>query len=216
MVSASPGDGQGGMVLYPTTLKWGRETYSRHPEPVSWCCHGHVPGLDQATYRRAVSVHEAGHTVVAFHVGMHVKRVEITGHTRDLGCGPRLELEGAMSPGDYELAHSAVVKQLAAGERAEQRWLRDAGLWTQERGWAAEMGALNDRDMAIPRLQMFTGSDDLATVLGAYVLFGDQVEEVLDQHWQAVIAVAAALDDASELTGDQAAALAGLPNPRPA
>ncbi|WP_146259306.1 hypothetical protein [Streptomyces tateyamensis] len=175
-----------------------------------------MPGLDPATYRRAVSVHEAGHTVIALHVGMHVKDVKIVERTRDLGCGPRLELEGTMSPGDYELAHSAVVKQLAAGERAEQRWLRDYGLWTQDRGWAAEMGALHDRDAAIPRLRMFTGSDDLATVLGAYVHFGDQAEEVLGQHWPAVLAVAGALDEEGELTGDQAATLAGLLNPPPA
>ncbi|MER8103837.1 hypothetical protein [Kitasatospora sp. NPDC094016] len=212
-MSMPPADGQNGMVFHPTTLKWGRETYSRYPEPVSWCCHGHVPGLGPATYRRAVSVHEAGHTVVALHVGMHVKGVEIAGRTQDLGCGPRLELEGTMSPGAYELAHSAVVKQLAAGERAEQRWLRDHGLWTQDRAWAAEMGALHDRDAAIPRLRMRTGSDDPATLLWAYVYFGDQVEEVLEQHWVAVLAVAEALDEEGELTGDQAAALAGLPNP---
>ncbi|GGR05498.1 hypothetical protein [Kitasatospora griseola] len=209
-------DGQNGMVFHPTTLKWGRRTYSRHPEPASWCCHGHVPGLDPAAYRRAVSVHEAGHTVIAFHVGMHVKGVEIVECTRDVGCGPRLELGGAVDPGPYELADSEAVKQLVAGERAEQRWLREMGLWTQDRGWAAEMGALQDRDAAIPRLRTFTGSDDLRILLGWYATFGDQAEEVLDRHWPAVLAVAEALDEAGELTGDQVAALTDLSNPAPA
>ncbi|MFJ9692677.1 hypothetical protein [Kitasatospora sp. NPDC101183] len=214
-MSMPPADGQSGMVFHPTTLKSGLRTYSRHPEPAIWCCIGHVPRLDRVASRRAVSIHEAGHTLVALHVGMHVEGVEIVEQTRDGGCGPRLELGGATSLGGYELARSAVVKQLAAGERAEQRWLRDHGLWTQDRGWVAEMGGLHDRDAAGPQLRAYTRSDDQKTLLGAYAYFGDQAEEVLEQHWPAVLAVAEALDEAGELTGDQAAALAGLPNPAP-
>ncbi|WP_331742582.1 hypothetical protein [Kitasatospora sp. NBC_00039] len=194
-MSTPPADGQSELVFYPTTLKGGRETYSRHPEPAVWCCHGHVPGLDHATYRRAVSVHEAGHTVVALHVGMHVQGVEIVEHTRDVGCGPRLELEGTMSPGPNELAYSALVKQLAAGERAEQRWLRDNGLWTQDRGWAAEMGALHDRDAAVPSLRALAESDDPARLLWTYLYFGNQVEDVLDLHWAEVLVLGEALDE---------------------
>ncbi|MFF2612379.1 hypothetical protein [Kitasatospora sp. NPDC058046] len=201
---------------YLSTLKDGTSYFTRHPEPESWCCHGHVPGLDPVTHRRAVCVHEAGHLVVSLDVGMHVKTVEVDSYSWVPACGPRLDFTGAVTHAPYELRHSAVIMQFAAGERAEQRWLREQGRWTEKRGWAAEMAALNDRGRAIERLIALTGSYDLETVLGRYVFLGDQVEGILDRHWPAVLAVAEALDAAGELTGDQAAELAGLPNPMPA
>jgi len=211
---SSPSPEAPNMILfYPTTLKDGRELYARHREPELWCCHHHTPALDRATYRRAVCAHEAGHAVVALNSGMHVMKVSISEAEGDIGCGLRAEFAGVTTPGPYELSPSSEIKIWAAGERAEQRWLRENGLWTEDRGWAAEMGALDDREKSIPKLERGLGTTDLGTVLANYAKFGDEVEQVLDQNWAAVLAVADALDMTGELTGDQAAALAGLPNP---
>ncbi|MFJ9855255.1 hypothetical protein [Streptomyces sp. NPDC101150] len=201
------------IVFHPTTLKDGRELYTRHREPDFWCCHHHTPALDRATYRRAICVHEAGHTVVALVSGMRVQSVSVAESEGDIGCGLRAEFEGTTTPGPYELSRSSVIKIWGAGERAEQRWLRENGLWTEVRGWAAELGALGDRQQAIRELEVSLATTDEGTVLMSYAELGDQVEQVLDRNWASVLTVAEALDVAGELTGNEAAALAGVPNP---
>ncbi|MET7552141.1 hypothetical protein ABZS95_43030 [Streptomyces sp. NPDC005479] len=201
------------IVFYPTTLKDGQELYTRHREPDFWCCHHHVPALDRGTYRKAICIHEAGHTVVALVSGMRVKSVSVSESEGNIGCGLRAEFEGTTTPDAYELPRSSMIKIWGAGERAEQRWLRENGLWTEDRGWAAEMGALGDRQQAIPELEAWLGTTNEGTVLMSYAELGDQVEHVLDRNWEAVRTIASALDAAGELTGDEAATLSGIPNP---
>ncbi|MFF8431069.1 hypothetical protein ACF07Y_39230 [Streptomyces sp. NPDC016566] len=199
--------------FHQTTLANGLQTWSRHAAPASWCCFPHTAGLDPEAYRMAVAVHEAGHLVLDLRVGIHVNSVEITPEDINNGCGAQRVVHGVTEIGIVAVRRSQYVTMLAAGEQADLRWLREQGLWTPDRAWAAEMAALDDREKAIPVVKDLVPTDHRLEAIATYWGFSDAAAAELDGCWQQVIAVATSLDSAGRLSGDEAAAIAGLANP---
>ena len=101
---------------------------------------------------------------------------------------------------------------LAAGERAETRWLHESGLWTPTRGWAVEWLASNDREKArtwvrdIFDEEMTYGIDPGQTT--DYETSHNRADKALDAVWEAIRAVADALVSCRRLTGTQIAEIA--------
>lgn len=193
---------------------------TRHRPPGELCCvpHGLDLSLEQA--RTAAAVHEAGHSVAAFAVGIHVPALWIK-VSEPRRCGVH-EVFGANEAVDLAAADvRQAVTMLAAGERAEGHWLGTQGLWTEARAWAVEAGALNDQVQAGALL----GALGLPMVYGAgpaeglhdidYCQLGLVAAALLAERWEDVLAVSEGLLDRGRLTGDEAAELAGSLNPAP-
>ncbi|MCF3104504.1 hypothetical protein IPZ58_23335 [Streptomyces roseoverticillatus] len=106
------------------------------------------------------------------------------------------------------------ITMCAAGERAEDRRLREEGLWTPERAWVAERTAASDRQRVVEVLRADRGMTlsyghapaghfNYATVMAA-------ADAALHHLWDRVLSLAAALDQRGQLTGRQAARAAQM------
>jgi ATP-dependent Zn protease len=133
----------------------------------------------------AVAFHEAGHAVVALALGSKVRVVEI-GPRPHAHCAHRTE------------ANKAIVA--LAGDLAERRACPLSP-------WGADV------DFRVA----FDAAEHLAPSAPHQALeaFRDQARALLDRHWRAVEAVAAALLDAGKLTGDEIDALFARPRRLP-
>ncbi|MFE2314184.1 hypothetical protein ACFXC8_13475 [Streptomyces sp. NPDC059441] len=187
--------------------------HSFHPAPAVWCCATHVLGLPLETDRQGAAVHEAGHAVAAFVAGIHVIGITLTTERAQQPCGPAAAVSGVTDIGRMAVPVDGYLTMLAAGEAAHQRWLREADLHTADRAWAVERGALDDTGKAVDALRdQVPGLEDT----GYRQLFWRSrpaAEALVDAHWNRVLAVAAGLAGPGRLSGAEAAALAGLPNP---
>jgi hypothetical protein len=167
--------------------------------------------LDSLTYgQRDVlrAVHEAAHAVAILAASGYVHDVMIR-TTAWLQGQPATgagvvggEARGCNFPGG-----PAFVTVLTAGERAEDRWLRENGLWTSTLAAGVELGARGDRLTILtanPHIGFGTGQD--------YSTVHDLGDRFVDEHWTRILAVAEALVSRCHLTGDEAASHAGLPN----
>ncbi|MFF5019541.1 hypothetical protein [Streptomyces sp. NPDC001165] len=195
----------------------------RHRPPAvgAFCCQGAGFGLDRKTERMAVAVHEAGHALAAFTLGVHVPAVSIREQEGILPCGHPYDVTGELD--EVRLA-GATVKQgmtvLVSGERAEDRWLRENGLWTEQRAFFTERGALGDRatartilsrEFGVP-LRFGTsapGAEDTAD----WWRYHPISDELLTDVWPQVMLLAERVADAGALSGDAAAEVCGLTNP---
>jgi hypothetical protein len=149
-------------------------------------------GLTVPWMRRLVATHEAGHAVTASTLGLPVKAVTLT------------PADGM--PGGFDFSYTgrtidAAAVALTAGERAQDRWLRDLGLWTPERAAECVDNGSYDRDRvaALPW-------PDAAPEREALALRADRV---LDAHWDRVSAVADALVQRGTLGPADVTRLAG-------
>jgi hypothetical protein len=133
---------------------------------------------------RETAVHEAGHVVAALAHGIQPARVD----------GTRAHL-GHLSG----FTQDALACSMGAGERAVDRWLRSLDLWTPIRAAAVECSAYADRTTFRQHLDVHD-----------YLEVHDYADEVLDRHWDAVMAVAEALAVTPALTGEQITTIAGL------
>ncbi|MEU3565406.1 hypothetical protein [Kitasatospora sp. NPDC006786] len=159
-----------------------------------------LEGLTQRQYELMNAVHEAGHAVAILAAGGNVHRARLSPDDPDVGGA----VEGCgLADGPAYAAFAG------AGERAADRWLREAGLWTPGRATAVEIGARTDRRRLL-RLNPHIGFG--AEGRQDYRTVHDVADDVLDRHWAAVTVVAAALVDRHHLDGGAVAALAGLPN----
>ncbi|MFJ6382989.1 hypothetical protein ACIQI7_23675 [Kitasatospora sp. NPDC092039] len=162
--------------------------------------------------RRAFAAHEAGHVLVLLHFGIPFEAVFIRD---DLGLVPdRAGSGGAVVLGPCSAPLRTGLTMLAAGERAQDRWLRESGRWTTRRGWLTELGAVNDRreiyrvvDEGSGRDVTFGASDDPCRDLAA---LHDHTDALLDTLWDRVTALAEALDQCGRLTCGQAAEAVGF------
>ncbi|MFG2903678.1 hypothetical protein ACGF13_01230 [Kitasatospora sp. NPDC048286] len=189
---------------------------TRNPRPELPSSVGVTEALDLPVdeLRRALATHEAGHVLVMLHSGIPFKHVFIR---NDLGLVPDPDQVGSggavvISPCSTPLRTGLMM--LAAGERAQDRWLRETGRWTTRRGWLTELGAINDRreiyravDEAFGRDVTFGTSDDPCRDLAA---LHDHTDALLDTLWGHVARLAEALDRRGRLTGGQAAEAAGF------
>ncbi|MFF5039907.1 MULTISPECIES: hypothetical protein [Streptomyces] len=191
----------------------GRIVHSFHPAPAGWCCANHVLGLALETDRQGAAVHEAGHVVAAFVTGIHVADVVLTTEQTQNPCGSVSGVSGVTGIGRIAVPVDDYLTMLAAGEAAHQRWLRDSGLHTPARAWAVEVSALDDVAKAVNQLRERVPGYDATGYRQLFWRYRPVAEELVDAHWERVLAVAGGLAAPGRLTGEQASDLAGLPNP---
>ncbi|MFF2074619.1 hypothetical protein ACFVXG_07670 [Kitasatospora sp. NPDC058162] len=167
--------------------------------------------LPDPLLRKAVAIHEAGHAVLALHLGTRLTSVSVAdnlGREEGTAAGRTSYEPGQITPMRNVLLVSA------AGERAQDRWLREKGLWSPERAWVVEILAAQDRSVidqcvrpARPGGLTYGVSCDPTADLAA---LHDHVDMWLHGLWEQVTALADALNQRGTLTGAQAAAVTGL------
>jgi hypothetical protein len=164
---------------------------------------------EQRDHMRAV--HESAHAVATLAAGGYVHYAWIR-RTNDLRAATD-RLTGGPQYGGHVPACNVpdgcnFVTLMGAGERAEDKWLREAGLWTSTIAAGVELGAYGDRRTVLnlnPHLGFNGGHDD-------FLVIHELADAAVTRHWGAITVVAAALAKRLRLTGDEIAALAELPN----
>ena len=151
---------------------------------------------------RAHAIHEAAHAVAALAGRGYVLEAQVNIPWRAGKLGSGHAIFGYM-PG---VAQTAAA--LAAGERAETRWLHETGLWTPRRGIAIEIDAATDRKAFTTRHPEYGFGDTDLDYLDAH----DIADTVIDRYWAEIQTVANALLEHHTLSGDAIADIAGLPN----
>lgn len=154
------------------------------------------------------AVHEAAHAVAALVAAGHVHHVQILTTVSLRTCEPADEgIKGGETQACNIADSTDVAVFLGAGERAEDRWLREQGLWTPDVAAGIEMGAYGDRKILLemnPHVGFGTGQD--------YAVVHDLADHFVSEHWGRVLAVAGELARRLRLDGDEVARLAGIPN----
>jgi hypothetical protein len=153
----------------------------------------------QLDYLRAI--HEAGHAVTVLTARAHL-------HSAEIVKGEATTEEGGVTYACHLADGHAYAIYSAAGERAADRWLHEAGLWTAERAVANEVAAHGDRTSFLA-INPHVGFGDKEV---DYRYVHDLADQALNTHWAAVTFVANALHQHRYLTGNAIAALTGLPN----
>ncbi|MEV8100536.1 hypothetical protein [Kitasatospora sp. NPDC085879] len=92
---------------------------------------------------------------------------------------------------------------VAGGERAQDRWLREAGLWTPDRAAAVELAAYGDRAWLQDRPR---SCPDLMAL-------HDMADDALDQVWERLTAALPVLLRQQAMSGEQLAECTDLPAP---
>ncbi|MFD7235070.1 hypothetical protein ACFWAT_07140 [Streptomyces syringium] len=190
-----------------------RALFTRHPEPKAWVTGASLYDcLDfpDATLRRSIAVHEAGHAVLCMAFGIPVAEIRIRD---DLGRTPGEGGAAWVKTGlNWRVSYMRYVAMCAAGERAQDRWMREMGLWTPQRAWAAERGAGDDRDQVGEALR--TCGMDLhfgANRPGVqYSTIQAVADSALSHLWDRLLRLAEAIDNHGHLTGREAARHADL------
>ncbi|QKZ20323.1 hypothetical protein [Streptomyces chartreusis] len=103
-----------------------------------------VLDLPEEQRLRLTAMHEAGHAALWHQAGVRLDKVLVRTATEAEQLGVRAAgqtIVGAKAT--IRLGDALAVA--AAGERAEDRWLRESGLWTKARAWVIERHAARDR-----------------------------------------------------------------------
>jgi hypothetical protein len=190
-------------------LLFGEPYPTRHPVPerfrVGDVNTRELMGLTGSQIDGTVAAHELGHALLWLEAGLHVPQVSIVfdGHRAGHAAATRT---GVANEGWLQAVG------VAGGERAEDRWLREATLWTRERAAVVELGACNDRTWLLkhssPRFAF--GTDDGPD----FALMHDAADEALDRVWGRLMTVLPVLIRRRVMTGEQLAACVGLPFPQ--
>ncbi|MCD9144363.1 hypothetical protein [Streptomyces albireticuli] len=192
----------------------GQPVFTRYPEPRAWA-EGvglyECLGFEDAVLRRAIAVHEAGHAVLCMAFGIPVVEICVR---EDLG---KTSGEGGAAwvrTGDYwDVSYMRYAAMCAAGERAQDRWMRETGLWTPQRAWAVERTAGSDRDVLAQALRTVCGTELRFGASRPGVQYGTVqavADSALSHLWDRLLCLAEALDDRGHLSGHAAARDAGL------
>lgn len=173
--------------------------------------------LTKPQLARQVAYHEAGHAVVGMAVGMSLIEVWVNPDGREVG---RSRTQRFVQYGRTEFDHSTAqcfdyaVKSMA-GAAAETRHLHATGLLPHhERRTAPDEWDGAVQDLAVHGYRLVASGrapSNGATwdqVMGA-------ADSTVDRYWRQITAVAERLVVARQLTGDQVAHIARIPNPRP-
>lgn len=153
----------------------------------------------QLDYLRAI--HEAGHAVAVLLGRGHLHSAQIArGETDD-------EVGGVVQACNLADGH-AYAAYSAAGERAADRWMREAGLWTPRRAVINEVAARGDRHQFLA-INPHVGFGDREV---DYRYVHDIADQTLDQCWATVIRVADRLVQEQRLDADAIVAITGIPN----
>jgi len=159
-----------------------------------------VLGLGEADSRAGGAAHELGHAVLWLTHGIHVV---------DVGVGVGRAECAQPAPG----LRGAWTVAVAAGERAQDRWLREQGLWTRGLGAFAEIGTRADRAAIfaadpVPRPGFGDGGPDYADLHAL-------ADDALDRCRPMILRAIPHLLDAGTMTGDHLAACLETANPAP-
>ncbi|MFI9344911.1 hypothetical protein ACIG0D_27150 [Streptomyces sp. NPDC052773] len=164
-------------------------------------------GLTGEQSRASTAVHELGHAMVWLASGLHVQYLGV-------GIGPGGQAAcKAVTKTPQELM--ARVTGVVAGERAQDRWLRETGLWTSDLAAMAELGAAHDRAYVFacgPEPQPGFGDGQVD-----YSVLHDLADVALDAIWGKLMTALPILTRVGKMTGDELANHVGLRNgPAPA
>lgn len=161
-----------------------------------------VMGLPQSQVRELSAVHEAGHLVVDLALGFPVVRASLV---------PDENFTAYVVMGEYTARWDEHAVMLAAGVRAADRWLREAGLWTEGRAWVNEVtGLTSDQLDAVDSAARLLAPVTLTWGDGGpadWARLCDRADVLLDQHWGQVGAIAAELLRREVMTGEEIAAV---------
>lgn len=174
------------------TARWRRnsdDVWTWYPEPAV----SHIyDTFSHDLLRTHGAYHEAGHAVTALACGLTVDAI----HLAPSGQGDMFHcvISGTI------FRWTDYVTMLAAGERAADRWLRESGLWTEERAWSVERGARTDRATAIA----FAAKHGEQLTLTAHPWDGwtqicSYADARLNTHWERVVRLAEALSRCDSL-----------------
>jgi hypothetical protein len=160
--------------------------------------------------QQCAAFHEAAHTVLFLKAGIGVKAVWIRTDAGLPEVGEpigRTEMETSMVPLEQLLV------AVAAGERAEDRWMREAGLWSPVRAWAAERSNIVDRGYVRSLVRQHLERELTYGVTDEgwsdYAAIHAAADQALDRAWGDVLALAGALLDRHHLDGEEAARVVG-------
>lgn len=153
----------------------------------------------QLDYLRAI--HEAGHAVAVLLGGAHLHSAEIVIGEADGDHGGVVHVCN-LADGHAYAAYSA------AGERAADRWMREAGLWTPKRAVINEVAARGDRRQFLA-INPHVGFGDREV---DYRYVHDLADQALDRHWGAVVRVADRLVQEQRLDAHAIVGISGIPN----
>ena len=180
-----------------------------------------VTGLSDAQRHWLNAFHEAAHVVIALAARVPVTQVGIV--PEEQAWGGRVDSLPGEGVGFSEIYYwhgtsRDAVSIIAAGERAQDRWLREAGLWTPARAWATERDGVTDRARITELCLRATGREAVTygTRKGLWDLGHAQqrTDDDLARRWPQVIGVAEALVSRLHLTVDEVAALVEVPPTR--
>jgi hypothetical protein len=167
--------------------------------------------------RWSAAYHEAGHAVVTAAYGAHIK---VTGVIDLPAAEGQWSLTGRTEFDGPPIPFWRFAAQCAAGERAQARYLKTAGLSSPDSQalcsnhddfeftttWFQNAGLVLTRDEDLP-------NDDRSGM--SWTTACRLADLMLSMLWPQVEAVAAGINAHGLLTGDQAAELAGATNPPP-
>lgn len=159
-------------------------------------------GLTGEQSRVSTAVHELGHAMVWLASGLHVQYLGV-----GIGSGGQAACT-AVAKTPQELM--ARITGVVAGERAQDRWLREAGLWTPNLAAMAELGAAHDRAYVFacgPEPRPSFGGSDVD-----YSVLHDLADEALDAIWGKIMKALPILIRVGRMTGDELADHVGVRN----
>jgi hypothetical protein len=185
---------------------------TRHPEPDHWIHTWDAEGFTEDQKLHGTAIHEAAHAVLMCAAGVPIHSVLVRTMSETTNGLP----SGENDRGPYSVDLVDLLAGLCAGERAEDRWLRAAGLWTPERAWAIERHARNDRAMADDTIH---DTNQIHLTYGASSHWNDlasihtHTDQVVDQYWANITDLADALIVHRSLNAQQIARIARIDNP---
>ncbi|MGW0647312.1 hypothetical protein ACWD4T_00655 [Streptomyces umbrinus] len=198
----------------PAWPAWAR--YTRTPPPLHEATStDRVAAYTPQEQAMNTAVHEAAHAVLYMFAGHRTGGIVLhpPGERSHLG---RAEVNYPQASGPW----LGFALTFAAGERAEDRWLRESGIWSADRAWVAECHAWRDRQQVAEVVQAchnreltFHGAPD---DWGDYAWITDRTDDALDAVWDRVLALALHLAEHRKASGEEAARIAGFPATRPA
>lgn len=197
-VSSTPGHGHAPWV-----------SHTRNPPADEWACTDAVAAYTPEEQTLNSAIHEAAHAVVYMAAGYGVGHVALHDPT-DRSYGGRAHVHYLPFSGPW--LDWAVT--CAAGERAEDRWLRRSGRWTSDRAWVSERLAWSDRrqlglayrDCYGKGLTFHGNHDDP----GDYAWVMDRTDEALAPVWSKVLRLAHHVAERRYVDGNEAAEIAGF------
>lgn len=186
---------------------------TRHPEPACWgrvTTTTEVLALDSEQSLLMSATHEAGHAALWASMGVPLARVWVRTVAEAVAAEGSGSAAGGVVAGGSStpIPHLGAMAAAAAGERAEDRWLHENGLWTEARAWVVERHSMHDRVYAFRLVSKDPESEDRLTFGEQpghpldYATAHDEADARLEELWPAVLRISNALASKRELKDD--------------